>query len=170
MIKQTLIAPMLLGATLLTGQTPAGQPRPASLDDLVGEVRALRADVQQLADSSIRAQLLVARLQVQEQRIAGIARQLSDTEEQIRALEGARNPFLTEMLKNFEKQPPGNPDEPNPFAGLKAQLEKFENGDPVLIERQASLSRLLAEEQARWVVFNTQLEELERRATAPERR
>jgi chromosome segregation ATPase len=123
-----------------------------------------------MADSSIRAQLLVARLQVQEQRIAGIARQLSDTEEQIRALEGARNPFLTEMLKNFEKNTPGNPDEPNPFAGLKAQLEKFENGDPVLIERQASLSRLLAEEQARWVTFNTQLEELERRATAPRQR
>jgi hypothetical protein len=71
------------------------------------------------------------------------------------------------MLKNVETQAPPNPDEPNPFAGLKAQLEKLENGDPVLIERQASLSRLLADEQARWVGFNTQLEELERRLTAP---
>jgi chromosome segregation ATPase len=169
MIKQTLIAPMVIGATLLTGQTPAA-PRPASMDELVAEVRALRSDIQQLADSSIRAQLLVARLQVQEQRITGIARQLAETEEQIRALEGARNPFLSQMLKNFETQTPGNPDEPNPLAGLKAQLEKFENGDPVLKERQASLSRLLAEEQARWVSFNTQLEELEQRATAPKRR
>ena len=170
MISQTLIAPMILGATLLTGQAPAAPARPASMDDLVAEVRALRSDIQQMADSSLRAQLLVARLQVQEQRIAGIARQLAETEEQIRALEGARNPFLTQMLKNFETQTPGNPDEPNPFAGLKAQLEKLENGDPVLIERQASLSRLLAEEQARWVTFNTQLEELERRATAPRQR
>ena len=79
MISQTLIAPMILGATLLTGQAPAAQPRPASMDELVAEVRALRAEIQQMADSSIRAQLLVARLQVQEQRIAGIARQLSDT-------------------------------------------------------------------------------------------
>jgi chromosome segregation ATPase len=170
MISQTVIAPMLLGATLLAGQAPAGPARSASMDDLVAEVRALRSEIQQMADSSIRAQLLVARLQVQEQRIAGIARQLSDTEEQIRALEGARNPFLTEMLKNFEKQTPPNPDEPNPFAGLKAQLEKLENGDPVLIERQASLSRLLADEQARWVGFNTQLEELERRVTASQGR
>ena len=170
MISQTLIAPMILGATLLTGQAPAAPLRPASMDDLVAEVRALRAEIQQLADSSIRAQLLVARLQVQEQRIAGIARQLAETEEQIRALEGARNPFLTQMLKNFEKETPANPDEPNPFAGLKAQLEKLENGDPVLKERQESLSRLLAEEQARWVAFNTQLEELEQRATAPKRR
>ena len=170
MISQTLIAPLILGATLLTGQSPAAPPRPASMDDLVAEVRALRSDIQQLADSSIRAQLLVARLQVQEQRIAGIARQLAETEEQIRSLEGARNPFLTQALKNFESQAPANPGEEDLFAGVKAQLEKIENGDPVLKERQASLSRLLADEQARWVAFNTQLEQLEQLATAPKRR
>ena len=127
------------------------------------------ADIQHLADASIRAQLLVARLQVQEQRIAGIARQLSETEEQIRALEGARNPFLTEMLKQFDKEL-AEPGEVNPFAGMKAQLEKLENGDPVLKERQLTLSRQLSEEQARWIAFNAQLEELERLVTAPKRR
>ena len=49
------------------------------------------------------------------------------------------------------------------FAGIRAQLEKIQNGDPVLIERQASLSRQLADEQARWVAFNAQLEALEKR-------
>jgi hypothetical protein len=38
-----------------------------------------------------------------------------------------------------------------------------------LKERQAALSRLLADEQARWVGFNTQLEDLERRITTPRR-
>lgn len=170
MMKQTLMAPAFIGlATLLSGQTPAAPSRQASMDDLVTEVRALRADIQHLADASIRAQLLVARLQVQEQRIAGIARQLSETEEQIRALEGARNPFLTEMLKQFDKEP-AEPGEVNPFAGMKAQLEKLENGDPVLKERQSTLSRQLSEEQARWIAFNAQLEELERLVTATKRR
>jgi outer membrane murein-binding lipoprotein Lpp len=164
MMKQTLIAPVLLGATLLTGQSPA-PARQASLDDLVSEVRGLRADIQQMADSSIRAQLLVARLQVQEQRIAGIAKQLADTDEQLARLEGARNPFLTKMLKDMQAEPPSDPGEADLLAGMKAQLEKVENGDPVLKERQATLSRLLAEEQARWVAFNAQLEELERRVT-----
>jgi len=170
MMKQTLMAPAFIGlATLLSGQTPAAPSRQASMDDLVTEVRALRADIQQLADASIRAQLLVARLQVQEQRIAGIARQLSETEEQIRALEGARNPFLTEMLKQFDKEP-AEPGEANLFAGMKAHLEKLENGDPVLKERQSTLSRQLSEEQARWIAFNAQLEELERLVTATKRR
>jgi chromosome segregation ATPase len=169
MMKHTLIAPMLLGATLLSGQAPA-PARPASMDDLVSEVRGLRADIQQMADSSIRAQLLVARLQVQEQRIAGIAKQLAETEDQLGKLDGARNPFLTRMLKDLQAEAPSDPEEAQFFAGMKAQLEKLENGDPALKERQANLSRLLADEQARWVAFNAQLEELERRVAAAKRR
>jgi len=170
MMKQMLMAPALLGLMTLSGQTPAGPARQAaSMDDLVTEVRALRADIQHLGDASIRAQLLVARLQVQEQRIAGLARQLSETEEQIRALDGVRNPFVTQMLKDLDKEP-AEPGEANLFAGMKAQLEKIENGDPVLKERQAILSRQLSEEQARWVAFNAQLEELERLVAATKRR
>ena len=169
MMKQSLIAPVVLGVTLLSGQTPTAPARQASMDDLVTEVRALRADIHQMGDASIRAQLLVARLQVQEQRIAGIAKQLSETDEQIRALDGARNPFLTEWLKNLDKEP-AEPGEANLFAGMKAQLEKIENGDPVLKERQANLSRLLSEEQARWVAFNAQLEDLEKAVAAAKRR
>lgn len=169
MMKQSLIAPVVVGVTLLSGQTPSAPARQASMDDLVTEVRALRADIQQMADASIRAQLLVARLQVQEQRIAGITKQLTETAEQIRALDGARNPFLTEMLKNLEKEP-AEPGEASLFDGMKAQLEKIENGDPALKERHATLSRLLAEEQARWVAFNAQLEALEKLLPATTRR
>ena len=170
MMKQMLMAPALLGLMTLSGQTAAGPARQAaSMDDLVTEVRALRADIQHLGDASIRAQLLVARLQVQEQRIAGIARQLSETEEQIRALDGVRNPFVTQMLKDLDKEP-AEPGEADLLAGMKAQLEKIEKGDPVLKERQATLSRQLSEEQARWVAFNAQLEELERVVAATKRR
>ena len=166
MMKQMLMAPMLMGALL--GQSPSPAPRAASMDDVVAEVRALRAEMKQSAEAGLRAQLLVARLQVEEQRISGLARQLSETEQEIRALEGARNPWLEQMLKEFDKNPP-EPGEVDMMAGLRAQLEKIQNGDPVLKERQASLSRELADEQARWVAFNAQLEALEKAVTAPRR-
>jgi hypothetical protein len=169
MIKHALITPAIFGLTLFAGQSSSGTPpRSASLDDVVVEVRALREDLRQMAESSLRAQLLVARLQVEEQRINGLAKQLSDTEQQIRGLEGARNPWLSQMLKEFDKEP-REPGEPDMFAGVRAQLEKIENGDPALTERQASLSRMLAEEQARWMSFNTQLEALERQALEREK-
>ncbi|HTG99879.1 MAG TPA: hypothetical protein VL882_06405 [Vicinamibacterales bacterium] len=169
MMKQMLMTPALFGLTLLAGQSSSvTPPRAASLDDVVAEVRALREDLRGTAETGLRAQLLVARLQVEEQRIDGLARQLSDTEQQMRALEGARNPWLTQMLKEFDKQP-RDPAEPDLFAGLRAQLETIENGDPALKERQASLSRMLADEQARWVAFNAQLEALEKAVVAPKR-
>ena len=166
MMKQMLMAPMLMGALL--AQAPSPAPRAASMDDVVAEVRALRMEMKQSAEAGLRAQLLVARLQVEEQRISGLARQLSETEQEIRALDGARNPWLEQMLKEFDKNPP-EPGEVDMMAGLRAQLEKIQNGDPVLKERQASLSRQLADEQARWIAFNAQLEALEKSVNAPKR-
>jgi hypothetical protein len=167
MMKLMVIAPMVMGAAFLAGQAPTA-PRSASLDDVVAEVRALRSEMKQSAEAGLRAQLLVARLQVEEQRISGLARQLSETEQQIRALEGARNPMLEQMMQEWDKNPP-EPGEVDMLAGLRGQLEKIQNGDPVLKERQGSLSRMLAEEQARWVAFNSQLEALEKAVTAPKR-
>jgi chromosome segregation ATPase len=164
-MKQIALVPVFYGLSLLSGQVTQPAPRPASLDDVVLEIRALRTEVQHMADASVRAQLLVARLQVEEQRIGSLSRDLADTDAKIAALQGARNPMLTKMLKNFEQQP-ANPDEPDMMAFVKAQLEKIENGDPALKERQASLSRLLADEQARWMAFNAQLEQLEKSAAA----
>jgi len=166
MMKQMVIAPMLLGALL--GQAPSPAPRAASMDDVVAEMRALRTEMKQSAEASLRAQLLVARLQVEEQRVTSLAHQLSETEQQIRGLESARNPWLEQMIKEFDKNPP-EPGEADMMAGIRAQLDKIQNGDPVLKERQASLSRQLADEQARWVAFNAQLEALEKSVTAPKR-
>jgi hypothetical protein len=167
MMKQLLIAPALVGATLMTGQstTPV---RPSPPNDVVHEIRALRADIREMAATSLRAQLLLARLQVEERRIAELARELGETQEQIRALESAHNPFVTQMLTKLNEQQPDS-DGANLFSGVKAQLEKFENGDPVLKERQARLTQQLSEEQARWTAYNAQLEALER-AAAPQPR
>jgi hypothetical protein len=94
---------------------------------------------------------------------------LAETEQQMRALEGARNPMLEQMMKEFDKNPP-EPGEVDMLAGLRGQLEKIQNGDPILKERQATLSRQLADEQARWLAFNAQLEALEKSVTTAKSR
>jgi len=59
---------VLGGMAIATAQTQSGGTR-SPFDELLTEVRALREDVNQAASASIRAQLIVARLQLQEQRI-----------------------------------------------------------------------------------------------------
>src|SRR5258707_15707832 len=49
-------------------------------DPLLAEVRALRAELSQMAGTSIRTQLLVARLTLQEQRINTVSKQLADVQ------------------------------------------------------------------------------------------
>lgn len=169
MKTQLIVGAALLGsAALAAAQTPVPS-RAATLDDVVAEVRALRTDMLQMLDASVRAQFLVARLQVQEQRIAGIARELAQAEEQIRGLEAARNPFTDRMLQELSKES-SKPEEAEFQAMLKGQLERIQNGDPALKERVASLSQLLADEQARWAAFNAQLEALERDLPVPRKK
>ena len=159
-----LIAALLIvSPSIASAQAPA-PPKSATLEDVVAEVRALREDIRNMQQANVRVQLLVARLQVQEQRIAGIARELTRTDEEIRALEAARNPFTETMIKELSKEPE-KPEEEAFRTMLKGQLEKIQNGDPALAERRASLGQLLADEQARWTAFNTQLEALERELT-----
>jgi len=68
---------VLIGiAAVVAGQSARVAPSTttASLDDLLAEVRELRAEIHQAAGASIRTQLLVARLQLQEQRLNAVFR------------------------------------------------------------------------------------------------
>jgi len=77
--------------TVVSAQTntPPSAPR-GPMEELLAEVRSLRAEVRRAADTSIRAQLLVARLQLQEQRINSLTRQLVETQRQLSDNERAR--------------------------------------------------------------------------------
>ena len=156
-----------LGALLSTRSGAAPQAAPTSSDALLSEIKALRADLNQRLDASIRAQLLVARLQLQEQRITTISRQLTDVQQQLQNNERARGP-LEGQLKAFEGMidTDGKKEENFLLTTLRSQLELMTKADDDLKRQQAYLSGLMAEEQSRWTAFNTRLEELERLLTS----
>src|SRR5688572_9812951 len=60
------------------------QRSPATLDDLLTEVRGLRQDLARSSTSGIRAQLVVGRAQLQEQRIAALRSELAQIQFQLR--------------------------------------------------------------------------------------
>lgn len=137
----------------------------ATLEQIVSELRALRAEMNQAAQAGLRAQLLVARLALQEQRISVVARELTETQEKLEAQERSRP--MAELLKNMGTDPEaaksGHTPPPNPFLdAIRGQAEALDKSTEELENRHAELSRALADEQSRWTAFNAQLEMLER--------
>jgi hypothetical protein len=121
----------------------------------------------------MRAQLLGMRLQLQEQRIGVLSRQLTEVQERLRA-NGQAQTALEAQLKVFsgmgltDAAPHGDAAEGfahilAPFKGQQAELEKT---GLRLKSEEADLLGLLAAEQSRWTGFNAQIEELERAAAA----
>jgi hypothetical protein len=151
-------------------QTP---PSPGSTDALLAEVRALRSDLSQAAGTSIRTQLLVARLQLQEQRTNTVARQLSDVQAQIsttgiapivsrmRQLETMlRGPMSEEERTSAEQE----------MIELKVAMEDAQRRTDALAAQEASLSNAFGTEQARWLELSERLDQIERDiARRPER-
>jgi hypothetical protein len=145
---------LLGGLTVVAAQ---GRPTPAApptqMDELLAEIRALRKDINDTAHANMRAQLLGMRLQMQEQRIATAARQLSDVQDKLHGTEQA----LT-ALKSVTGNAPAQAFE-GPLGG---QLKNLETSSQQLKVDEQTMLQLLNDEQAQWARFNALIEELER--------
>jgi len=145
---------------------------PTTIDGVLAELRALRTELKESAAASLRAQLLLARLQLQEQRINTVWRQLSEVEDKIQANE--KNRASAEQVYKMHGLEPGA-DPPKHLAPMfemfKNQAAATEKADSDLKLRQSELMQLMTQEQSRWTTFNVQLEALEKAVgAAPPRR
>ena len=138
----------------------------ASLDDLLTEVRGLRAEVKQTSSASIRTQLLTARLQLQEHRVDTAARQLTDVQGQLAAIrDEARE--LQQFVNGSENDDGSlSVDQQNDLRRERARrqqtVEQIRQREQELKGRETELLNNLHVEQARWTEFNGRLDEIER--------
>jgi chromosome segregation ATPase len=155
----------LLVVGVVSGQ---GQRSPATLDDLLREIRGLRADLTESLRGTTRSQLVMGRVQVQEQRISSLKGELFNTQMLLRIAaqerertdatataveDGIRSGNLaTERARQLEKE----------LADVKDRLYREQRTENELRNREAELANTLAIEQNRWTDFNSRLDELER--------
>ena len=135
--------------------------------ELLTEVRALRADLNQAAGASMRMQLLVARLSLQEQRVNTVGRQLTDVNAQLDAAGRART-AVEDRVKNFEGAiaartvPPEQlHDMENVLLGERGNPRPLQAREQQLRNQAADIAALLADEQNRWADFSNRLDALE---------
>lgn len=145
---------------------------PSTMETLLAEVRGLRAEVNQVAGTSIRTQLLVARLSLQEQRIAAVAKQLTDVQTQRTAVENgnAQMQARIKRLDEMDRSSSIGPEERKQLAAeaeaMKAPLNEMRRRTLQLTEQESFLSGQLSSEQSRWTDFNDRLDQIEREIAA----
>jgi ABC-type enterochelin transport system substrate-binding protein len=163
--KLIVLGLLVLGAVAASGQS---QRSPATLDDVLNEIRGLRADLRQTTRSSTQMQLLTARLQLQEQRIAVLANQRADVMARL-GVETRLRTDAEKRVQTFDAEKPTNEAVGVPRAELET-MEKFFKSEYVqhrdaeqqLRSQESDFSAQIATEQNRWQDFNNRLDELER--------
>ena len=163
-----------LGALVVAGVASGQAHRPdATLDELVVEVQAMRAEMNQAAAASIRAQLLVGRLQMEDQRITGVVRDLETVQADLAASAQARAEAAT-RLKTLEEALLGATNDVREeaeerVAAAKAAAQQIDRRQQTLKRRESALAKELQEDQARWQDINARLEHFEQSINAATR-
>ena len=144
------------------GQQPSGQD---VLPALLQEVHGLRAAMEQMASSNAHAQLLVGRLQLQENRMNGMIRRLDTVRDDLAKAE-REYAQISGALKTLEgdHSPSEMPEKDRDTAvgGLRQQVLYVKAEVDRLRGEEAQLTSDLTAEQSRWIDINQRLDELER--------
>jgi hypothetical protein len=159
------LALLVAGAVAASGQS---QRPPATLDDLLNEIRGLRADLRQTTRASTQMQVLTARLQLQEQRISVLANQRADVMSRL-AVETRIRSDVERQVQGFAESKSSNESLGIPRAEVdaaekeaKALYALHRDAERQLQAQESDLSAQIAAEQNRWQDFNSRLDELER--------
>jgi DNA repair exonuclease SbcCD ATPase subunit len=158
------------GAFAQTAATPLQQDL---LMELLAEVRGLRQSMERAATVGARIQLLVARVQLQEQRIAELSRRLIAVRDEVTTLD-AQSSGIRMQLKMFEKSAGSNSVPAEERSELEQMLENFKtqvaNSDKRrqdLMNEESMLLQQISADQNRWSDVNSQLDDLERTLAVP---
>jgi chromosome segregation ATPase len=164
-----VVTALLIGITItvaLRAQTPASASNDA-VAALVAEIRALRTELSQVASASVRSQLLVTRVQLQEQRLMHLDRQRAEVSAKLGEVEKMRVMFAGQV-KQLQTQSTQSGDAKEREAaqfvieGMKNQLQAAQASEAALRAEQDALLNSMSAEQSRWSDFNGRLDELER--------
>ena len=167
MRRALLIAGVLVGVGgSLFAQVTRTPADGSAQDNLLAEVQALRAEINQVARAGLRIQLLIARLQLQEQRVITAARQLVDAQD---ALATVRTRITAEQARARQLDDAASRATDQQRVTLHqaaveaaAHIEDQQRLEQEWHAREAELSRAVDDAQARWADFNGRLEAMER--------
>jgi chromosome segregation ATPase len=161
---------LVLDLAAFDSPTRAQQSAPSSNDvttALLQEVHGLRLAMEHSAAVAPRVQLTLARLNIEEQRIAQLAAQLDRARQEVTNI-GLAVRATTDRLEALEKELQATADDKkrreleDGMAGLKSGLKTQSAAEDAARARENDAIQALSTEQNRWIELNARLDELER--------
>jgi chromosome segregation ATPase len=160
-------AVVVLATTYSVKATPQTVQAQDPLTALLGEVHALRIAMEQSATVAPRVQLTLARLNIEEQRIAQLAAQVDQVRRELTAA-SLESQKLAEQVPEVEKGLQTAPDDKTrrgyeyEQVALKQKMNAQSRLEQQLRTRENESAQALGTEQSRWIDLNARLDELER--------
>jgi chromosome segregation ATPase len=155
------------GGAALWAQPSSRPTVDASMTSLVAEVRALREAVERSSLITAQSQLVLGRLQLQEGRLATLGRQVTEARQRLNQAIRAEGDHAREVDRLTQAAERAASQEARDEAAavlpsLRRQLKELQAQTAQGRADEQAASGALAEEQNRWVDFNSRLEALER--------
>jgi chromosome segregation ATPase len=154
MVRHVFLA-LTVALLVAAGVSGQSQRSPATFDDLLSEVRGMRAEINRAASASVRAQLLTARVTLQELRLSTAAQQLANVRQQLAESRLRLAPSTDQIKSALETNS-------QILAPLRYTVQQEQRRTTELQNEEAELMRLIEGEESRWAEFNSRLDELER--------
>ena len=165
----TLVVTLSAAAAAIAAQSNHSAQTDDVLPALLIEVRGLRAAIEQMAAAGPRVQLLLGRLQLQEQRVNTMGRRLETIRDSVAAAQSRLAQKQTDLaqheiaLKTAASMPADEREHMETrLKGLRRDLAVASREVQRLTDEEVFLRNEIGAEQARWADFNQRLEELER--------
>jgi predicted nucleic acid-binding Zn-ribbon protein len=161
-LRIAVVSLLLLGAAVLVQAQAAAPADP--IRELLGEVRALRMAMERSATVGVRIQLLVARVQMQEQRIAELTRRADTLRSEMRSIdqEQASMSFQQRMMTDKDAPPEQREEMAEMLKMFAGNTERLEKRRQELLNEENLVAQQIAIDQGRWTEVNNQLDQLER--------
>jgi chromosome segregation ATPase len=160
-------AVVALAATYTVKAAPQSAPAVDPMPALLAEVHALRIAMEQSTTVGPRVQLTLARLNIEEQRLAQLSAQLDQVRRELNgaALESQK---FSDRIPEIEKSIQIAPDDKTrrmseaELAVIKREASARNRQEQQLRTRENEVAQALNNEQGRWMEVNARLDELER--------
>jgi hypothetical protein len=162
---------VLLTSCFAVAQQPADVSQEATIQALLREVHALRLALEQSNQIGPRIQIVLARIQLQEERVRNATRQLQAARDKVAEIQTKRteNADRIKQVETVQVQtvdPIARKQMDFDLIEMKAAIERLNILEQQYRAKEAEANSLLLSEQARWNEANDMLTSIER-ALAP---